>query len=208
MYAHVRATGGLCIADEVQHGFGRVGSHYWGFELHGVVPDIVTVGKSFGNGHPLAAVITRPEIAAAFGNGMEYFNTFGGNPVSAAAGLAVMGVIESGGLQARALAVGALRREELEVLQDRHALIGDLRGAGLFLGAELVQDRETLAPARREAAYVVEALRRRGILLSTDGPLHNVIKIKPPLVIREADIRWVNRELGAAFHSLERGGQV
>ncbi len=130
MYAHVRATGGLCIADEVQHGFGRVGSHYWGFELHGVVPDIVTVGKSFGNGHPLAAVITRPEIAAAFDNGMEYFNTFGGNPVSAAAGLAVMGVIEAGGLQAHALAMGALWREELEVLQERHALIGDLRGAG------------------------------------------------------------------------------
>jgi 4-aminobutyrate aminotransferase-like enzyme len=208
VYALVRAAGGVCIADEVQHGFGRVGSHYWGFELHGVAPDIVTVGKPFGNGHPLAAVVTRPEIAAAFDNGMEYFNTFGGNPVSSAAGLAVMDVIERQGLQAHSLAMGRLWRAELEALQARHALIGDVRGAGLFLGIELVRERDTLEPAPGEAAYIVEALRRSGILMSTDGPLHNVIKIKPPLVIQEGDIRRAAAAMEAAFRSLEAGGLV
>ncbi len=191
VYARVRAAGGLCIADEVQHGFGRVGSHFWGFELHGVVPDIVTMGKPFGNGHPLAAVVTRPEIAAAFNNGMEYFNTFAGSPVSCAVGLAVLDVIEDEGLRAHAREVGEFWKAGMLALKERHALIGDVRGAGLFLGMELVRDHETLEPADREAGALVEGLKARGILLSTDGPYHNVIKIKPPMCITREDVERV-----------------
>jgi 4-aminobutyrate aminotransferase-like enzyme len=194
-YAHVRAAGGVCIADEVQVGFGRVGSHLWAFETQGVVPDIVTLGKPIGNGHPLGAVITTPAIAAAFANGMEYFNTFGGNPVSCATGLAVLDVIAEERLQARAQRVGARLLAGLRALANRHALIGDVRGLGLFLGVELVCDRATLAPAARQAAYVVERLRERGLLVSTDGPLHNVLKIKPPLVFGEADADRLIAEL-------------
>jgi 4-aminobutyrate aminotransferase-like enzyme len=183
----VRAAGGVCIADEVQVGFGRVGRHFWGFELQGVVPDIVTLGKPMGNGHPIAAVVTTPEIAQAFANGMEYFNTFGGNPVSCAVGLAVLDVIEEEQLQQHALRVGAHLKAGLVNLMGKHALIGDVRGLGLFLGIELVRDRDTLEPAAEAATAVVEQMKQRGILLSTDGPLHNVIKIKPPLVFTTAD---------------------
>ena len=181
-YHHVRAVGGVCIADEVQVGFGRVGTHYWGFETQGVVPDIVTLGKPFGNGHPLAAVVTTPAIATSFANGMEYFNTFGGNPVSAAVGLAVMDVIEQEGLQAHALKVGDHLKAGLLELMDRHPIIGDVRGLGLFLGVELVLDRVTLEPAPRQAAYIAERMRDHAILISIDGPLHNVLKLKPPMV--------------------------
>jgi 4-aminobutyrate aminotransferase-like enzyme/Ser/Thr protein kinase RdoA (MazF antagonist) len=191
----VRAAGGVCIADEVQVGFGRVGRHFWGFELQGVVPDIVTLGKPMGNGHPLAAVVTTPEIAAAFANGMEYFNTFGGNPVSCAIGMAVLDVIEAEGLQERAGEVGRYLMAKLKELQNHHPLIGDVRGEGLFIGIELVKDRETLEPAGEEAAAVVEAMKNRGILLSTDGPLHNVIKIKPPLVFNKDDADFLVGEL-------------
>jgi 4-aminobutyrate aminotransferase-like enzyme len=186
-YRHVHAAGGVCIADEVQVGFGRVGSHFWGFETQGVVPDIVTFGKPIGNGHPLAAVVTTPEIAASFANGMEYFNTFGGNPVSCAVGLAVLDVIRDEGLQAHALRIGGYLKDRLDVLRDRHAIVGDVRGLGLFLGIELVFDRDTRAPAPAQAAYLVERMREHGVLLSTDGPLHNVIKIKPPLPFAEAE---------------------
>jgi 4-aminobutyrate aminotransferase-like enzyme/Ser/Thr protein kinase RdoA (MazF antagonist) len=186
-YRHARAAGALCIADEVQVGFGRVGSHFWGFETQGVVPDIVTLGKPIGNGHPLGAVVTTPEIAAAFANGMEYFNTFGGNPVSCAIGLAVLDVIRDEGLQQRALRVGARLKAGLAGLAERHAIVGDARGLGLFLGIELVRDRASLEPAAEEAAYVVERMKDRGVLVSTDGPLHNVIKLKPPLVFGEGD---------------------
>jgi 4-aminobutyrate aminotransferase-like enzyme/Ser/Thr protein kinase RdoA (MazF antagonist) len=188
-YRHARAAGAVCIADEVQVGFGRVGTRFWGFETQGVVPDIVTMGKPIGNGHPLGAVVTRPEIAASFANGMEYFNTFGGNPVSCAIGLAVLDVVGDEGLQARALQVGARLKAALAGLMARHPLVGDVRGLGLFLGVELVRDRESLEPAAAAAAYVVERLKQRGILVSTDGPLHNVVKLKPPLVFsgRDAD---------------------
>ncbi len=184
-FAHVRAAGGVCVADEVQVGFGRVGSHFWAFETQGVVPDIVTLGKPIGNGHPLAAVVTTPEIAASFDNGMEYFNTFGGNPVSCSVGLAVLDAIEEEGLQAHAAAVGTRLQAGLEDLVTKHELIGEVRGLGLFLGVELVRDRETLTPAAEEATAVVERVKDRGILLSTDGPLHNVLKIKPPLPFSE-----------------------
>lgn len=176
-----RAAGAVCIADEVQVGFGRVGAAFWGFQLQGVVPDIVTMGKPMGNGHPLAAVVTTPAIAASFANGMEYFNTFGGNPVSCAIGLAVLDVLEDEQLQQRALTVGAHFQAALRGLQDKHELIGDVRGEGLFLGVELVTDRRTKEPATAQAHQAVEALRHAGILLSTDGPHANVLKIKPPL---------------------------
>jgi 4-aminobutyrate aminotransferase-like enzyme len=181
-YGYVRQAGGVCVADEVQVGFGRVGSHFWGFETQGATPDILTLGKPIGNGHPLAAVVTTPEIAASFANGMEYFNTFGGNPVSCAIGMAVLDVIEAEKLQENALEVGRELKAGLDRLKTKYPLIGDVRGLGLFVGIELVLDRETLAPAPEHAAYVVERMKEHGILLSTDGPLHNVLKIKPPLV--------------------------
>ena len=186
-YTHARAAGAVCIADEVQVGFGRVGSHMWAFETQGVVPDIVTMGKPIGNGHPLGAVVTTPEIAASFANGMEYFNTFGGNPVSSAIGIAVLDVIRDERLQARARRVGDRMLAGMRALMARHPLIGDVRGLGQFTGFELVRDRATLEPAQAEAKRLVEGMKRRRILLSIDGPLYNVIKIKPPLAFTEAD---------------------
>ena len=186
-YAHVRRAGGVCIADEVQVGFGRVGSHFWGFETQEVIPDIVTLGKPIGNGHPMGAVITSPEIAAAFANGMEYFSTFGGNPVSCAIGLAVLDVIAEEGLQANALEVGRHLQAGLQEVAARRPLIGDVRGLGLFLGVELVRDRTTLEPAGEEAERVASRMCERGVLVSTDGPFHNVLKIKPPLVFTTTD---------------------
>ncbi|UCE18560.1 MAG: aminotransferase class III-fold pyridoxal phosphate-dependent enzyme [Gemmatimonadota bacterium] len=186
-FRHVRNAGGVCIADEVQVGFGRVGSHFWGFETQGVIPDVVTLGKPMGNGHPLAAVLTTPEIAESFNTGMEYFNTFGGNPVSCAVGLAVLDVIEEEKLQENALRVGARMKKGLEHLKAKHPLIGDVRGLGLFLGIELVLDRETLVPATEQASYVIERMKEEGVLISTDGPFHNVLKIKPPMVFTEAN---------------------
>ncbi len=180
-YAHARETGALCIADEVQVGFGRVGTHFWGFETQNVIPDIVTLGKPIGNGHPLAAVITTREIADHFNNGMEYFNTFGGNPVSCAVGLAVFDVIEDEQLQSNALAVGELLLDGLKALQSKYPLIGDVRGLGLFIGVELVTDQKFKTPADKQASYIAERMKQVGILISTDGPLHNVLKIKPPM---------------------------
>jgi 4-aminobutyrate aminotransferase-like enzyme len=180
-YRAVREAGGVCIADEVQVGFGRVGTAMWGFETQGVVPDIVTMGKPIGNGFPLAAVVTTPEIAASFDNGMEYFNTYGGNPVSCAAGLAVLDVMRDERLQERALSVGRRLSAGLAGLMARFPLVGDVRGLGLFVGVELVRDRRTLEPAADQAAYLINRMRDRGVLVSTDGPLQNVIKIKPPL---------------------------
>ena len=195
-YRYVREAGGLCIADEVQVGFGRVGTHFWGFETQGVVPDIVTMGKPIGNGHPLAAVVTTPEIAASFDNGMEYFNTFGGNPVSCAIGLAVLDVIAEERLQENALNVGTHLLHSLRHLMGRHRLIGDVRGLGLFVGIELVRDRETREPAPQHASYIANRMRERGILLSTDGPYHNVLKIKPPIVFTTANADFLVETLG------------
>ncbi len=194
-FQHVRNAGGLCISDEVQVGFGRVGSHWWGFETQNAVPDIVTMGKPIGNGHPVAAVVTTSEIADAFANGMEYFNTFGGNPVSCAVGMAVLDVIEQEALRENAMEVGRHLLAQLRELQKKHALIGDVRGMGLFIGVELVSDRETLTPAANEASEIVNHMKKRGILLSTDGPLHNVIKIKPPLVINKINANRIVNEL-------------
>ena len=187
VYHHVRRAGAVCIADEVQVGFGRLGTHFWGFETQGVVPDIVVLGKPIGNAFPLAAVVTTPEIANSFNNGMEFFSTFGGNPVACSVGLAVLDVLEEENLQQRALRVGTHLIESLKSLQTRNALLGDVRGSGLFLGIDLVLDRETRQAAPLQASYVVNRLRDCGILAGTDGPHHNVIKLRPPLVFSETD---------------------
>lgn len=186
-YAAVRAAGGLCLADEVQVGFGRAGEHFWAFECQGVVPDIVTLGKPIGNGHPIGAVVTTPEIAASFVTGMEYFNTFAGNPVSCAIALAVLEVIEDERLQDNARQVGDFLSAGLRQLQRRHECIGDVRGRGLFIGVELVADREARTPDRSRAGAVVEAMKARHVLLSTEGPDDNVLKIKPPIVFSQAN---------------------
>lgn len=188
-YASARAAGAVCIADEVQVGFGRVGSSFWAFEEHGVVPDILTMGKPMGNGHPVAAVVTTRAIADAFANGMEYFNTFGGNPVSCAVADAVLQVIEDEGLMERARDLGARFVDGLRGLAERYPRIGDVRGRGLFLGMEFVVDTERRTPDAHAADYVVQRMRDLGFLLSTDGPDHNVIKIKPPMVLTEADVQ-------------------
>jgi len=198
-YAAVREFGGLCVADEVQTGFGRAGQYFWAFESQGVVPDIVTLGKPIGNGHPLGAVVTTPEIAKSFANGMEYFNTFGGNPVSCAVGLAVLDVIRDEELQENAREVGQYFMDALRKLGEKHRLIGDVRGLGLFIGVEFVRDRQTLEPADTEASAIIERMKSRGVLLSTDGPFHNVLKIKPPIVFSKADSDLVVSELDAVL---------
>ena len=181
-----RVVGAVPIADEVQVGFGRVGSAVWAFEAQGARPDIVTMGKPIGNGHPLGAVVTTREIAEAFANGMEYFNTFGGNPVSAAIGLAVLDVIAEERLQEHARVTGERLLAGLRELAGRHDPIGDVRGTGLFVGFELVRDRATREPDAALATELVNRAAERGVLLSTDGPDHDVIKIKPPMVFSAA----------------------
>ena len=184
-YEVTRAAGGVCIADEVQIGLGRVGDAFWGFQLHGVVPDIVTMGKPLGNGHPLAAVVTTPELAASFHNGMEYFNTFGGNPVSAAIGQAVLDVVLDSRLQAHARDLGDYLQQQVRAMMPTSPLIADVRGHGLFLGIELARDG---VPATAEVADLMEFALHRGVMLSSDGPANNVFKIKPPMVVQRADV--------------------
>ncbi|MGZ4603978.1 MAG: aminotransferase class III-fold pyridoxal phosphate-dependent enzyme, partial [Kineosporiaceae bacterium] len=203
-YDRVRAAGGICIADEVQIGFGRPGSTTWGFELHGVVPDVVTMGKPIGNGHPLGAVVTTPEVAASFLTGMEYFNTFGGNPVSARVGLAVLDVVADERLQHRAAILGDRLLDGLRGLATRHQRIGDVRGTGLFVGVELVADRERRTPDAATAAALVEQVKARGVLVSTDGPDHNVIKIKPPMVLAAGDVDRAVAALDEGLDALAR----
>ena len=201
----VRDAGGLVIVDEVQTGFGRVGDAMWAHTAQQVVPDIITLGKPIGNGHPMAAVVTTPEIARAFANGMEFFSSFGGNPVSAAVGMAVLDVIEDEGLQDHARRTGDYLKAGLETLKTAHALIGDVRGRGLFLGVELVRDRGTLEPATEEANRIVNLAREDGVLLSTDGPLDNVIKIKPPLAFGMAEADLLVEALDSALQRTMRG---
>ncbi len=188
-YRHMRKYGGLCIADEIQVGFGRTGKHMWAFEFQGVVPDIVTLGKPMGNGHPLGAVITTKAIAETFANGMEYFNTFGGSQVSSAVGMAVLDVIEKEKLMQNSFENGRLLKRNLEELKKTFPLIGDVRGEGYFLGLELVLDQETKEPAPLHAKYVVERMKSLRILLSTEGPGNNVIKFKPPMVFNQKDLQ-------------------
>ena len=182
VYEAVRGAGGVCIADEVQTGYGRIGTHFWAFEKYGVVPDVVVLGKPIGNGHPIGAVITTRAIADSFANGMEFFSTFGGNNVSCAIGLKVLEVVQEEKLQAHALEVGERLLAGLRGLQQRHEIIADVRGSGLFIGVELVRGGK---PATIEAARVVNQMRERGILFGTDGPHHNVLKIRPPMPFSE-----------------------
>ncbi|QKD00723.1 aminotransferase class III-fold pyridoxal phosphate-dependent enzyme [Mesorhizobium loti] len=177
----VREAGGLVIADEVQPGFGRTGSHFWGHQRAGFVPDIVTMGKPMGNGHPVAAVVTTTEILATFRNAFRYFNTFGGNPVSCAVANAVLDVLEQENLVTNAHDVGTYALDLLRPLADRHDCIGEVRGAGLFFGAELVHDRQTREPAPDIAGRVINAMRDRGVLMGKTGIHGNVLKIRPPM---------------------------
>ena len=201
-YRIAREHGGLCIADEVQTGFGRTGEHYWGFQNFDVVPDIVTMAKGFGNGVPLAAVTTRREIAEVLAQRL-HFNTFGGNPVSMAAGLAVMEVIEEEGLQRNAKVVGRRLKDGLERLAAIHRIVGDVRGLGLMLGVELVTDRSTRAPASAETIEVLEAAREMGILLGKGGLAGNVLRIKPPMCITADDVDFALEVLDRSFSRVE-----
>lgn len=202
-YRRVREAGALVIADEVQSGLCRLGDHTWGFEDSDVIPDIVTMGKPLGDGHPLAAVVTTPAIAEAFAARYDYFNTFGGNPVSAAAGLAVLDVIEDENVLENVNSTGQYLRAGLEQLQDRFEIVGDVRGKGLFYGVELVSDRDSRTPAADKAAWAREHLRNNGLLISVTGPLGNVLKIRPPMIFEkqhadrlidglENTFRWLN----------------
>jgi alanine-glyoxylate transaminase/(R)-3-amino-2-methylpropionate-pyruvate transaminase len=202
-YAIVRAHGGLCIADEVQTGFGRTGAHYWGFQNFGVTPDFVTMAKGIGNGAPLAAVTTRMEIAKTLAQRL-HFNTFGGNPVSMAAGLAVLDIIDEEGLQENSRIVGGRLKAGLERLQRTHRLIGDVRGMGLMLGVELVRDRSTKEPAKGEAVEVLEATRELGVLVGKGGLEGNVLRIKPPMCITAADVDFAIDVVDQAITKVEK----
>ena len=203
VYRNVRAAGGVCIADEVQTGLGRIGTHFWAFQQHDVVPDIVVLGKPLGNGYPIGAVITTPEVAASFDNGMEFFSTFGGSTAACVAGLTTLQTTIEQALQSHALTVGAHLVDALRRLQARHDLIGDVRGSGLFVGVELVKDRKTLAPATDAAAAVVNHMRELGVLTGTDGPHHNVIKIRGPMPLGVDDANAIVEAMDEALTNVE-----
>uniref|UniRef100_UPI00358FE214 ethanolamine-phosphate phospho-lyase-like isoform X1 n=2 Tax=Myxine glutinosa TaxID=7769 RepID=UPI00358FE214 len=203
---HVHNAGGVFIADEVQVGFGRVGSSFWAFQLqHGFVPDMVTMGKPMGNGYPLACVVTTTAIAST--SSIEYFNTYGGNPVSCAVGLAVLDVLEKEQLMENAKIVGAHLATRLCQLQSRHPIIGDIRGKGLFIGVELVLDRNTKEPATAEAQRVIFRLKDELVLLSVDGPACNVLKFKPPMCFTKADADLVTTKLERILTDIEDVGK-
>ena len=191
IYPAIREHGGVCISDEVQTGFGRLGSHFWGFELHGVVPDIVILGKPIANGHPMGAIVTTSDIAASFETGMEFFSSFGGNPVSCRIAEAVLDVIESEQLQKNAHEVGHYMIDSFLNLQKNHSQIGDVRGSGLFIGVEMVKDPDSKAPDTQLAGHIKEQLKHQNILISTDGPADNVLKIKPPMCFTKENVHQV-----------------
>jgi alanine-glyoxylate transaminase/(R)-3-amino-2-methylpropionate-pyruvate transaminase len=200
-YEVVRAAGGVCIADEVQTGFARTGSHYWGFENHGVIPDIVTMAKGIGNGVPLSAVVTTPQIANALASRI-HFNTFGGNPVSCAAGMAVLEIIDREQIQRNCRERGNQLMEGYRKLMAKHSIIGDVRGRGLMTGIELVKDRKTKEPAREETLRVFERVKELGLLTGKGGLHANTLRIKPPMCITEADAAFVIEVLDLALSEL------
>ena len=204
--AAVRAAGGLYIADEVQAGLARTGSHMWGFERHGVVPDLVTVGKPMGDGHPVAALLARPGHLAAFGAQARYFNTFGGNPVSAAVGLAVLDVIRDEDLMAKAARTGRLMHDGLEALGRRFPTIGHVRSCGLYIGVEVVSDADTKAPSGALAARLVNGLRAEGVLVGVSGPAANVVKVRPPLPFGAEEVEIFLDRTERVLCRLERQG--
>ncbi|MGJ0191873.1 aspartate aminotransferase family protein [Pantoea sp. RRHST58] len=199
----VHQNGGIFIADEVQPGFARTGEAFWGFARHGVVPDVVTTGKPMGNGIPVSGLMAKAPVMAAFSDALPYFNTFGGNPVSMAAAHAVMDVIEQEALQAHSLKTGAALLAALQSLQAAYPCIGDVRGAGLFIGFELVKDRESKQPDKRLALDLVEALREEFVLTSVAGPYGNVLKIRPPLCFQMHDIDWVVSAMDRCLRKLQ-----
>ena len=201
----VREVGALCISDEVQVGFGRLGSHFWGFEAQGVVPDIVTMGKPIGNGHPMAAVVTTREIADAFDDGVKYFNTFGGNPVSCAVGMTVLDIVQEDGLQAHARDVGGYFLEALQQVRTKHELIGDVRGHGMYLGIELVRDRDTKEPAAAEAMNVSELMKDHGVIVYPTGAYDNVLKLKPPMIFDRTHVDLFVSTLDDVLSKAPRG---
>jgi 4-aminobutyrate aminotransferase-like enzyme len=201
VFATARSQGALCVSDEVQVGAGRFGNHYWGFEDQGVVPDIVTMGKPIGNGHPMAAVVTTREIAQAFDDGVKYFNTFAGNPVSCAIGMEVLQIIDDENLQDNAKNVGTYLLASLTELKARHELIGDVRGKGLYLGVELVRDRENQEPAKKEAAWISEELLKHGVISYPTGVYDNVLKVKPPMVFDKSNADFFIEGLDQVFAS-------
>lgn len=199
----VHQNGGIFIADEVQPGFARTGEAFWGFARHGVVPDVVTTGKPMGNGIPVSGLMAKAPVLAAFSDALPYFNTFGGNPVSMAAAHAVMDVIEQEALQAHSLTTGAALLAALQSLQAAYPCIGEVRGAGLFIGFELVKDRESKLPDKRLALDLVEALREEFVLTSVAGPYGNVLKIRPPLCFQTHDIDWVVSAMDRCLRKLQ-----
>ena len=203
----MRAAGGVCIADEVQTGFGRTGTHFWGFETQGVIPDIVTMAKGIGNGCPLAAVVTTPKIASVLSQRI-HFNTFGGNPVVCAIGKAVLEVIEKEKLQENALKLGGIILEGLRKLQKKYPVIGDVRGKGLMLGVELVKDRKTKEPAKAECSAVLEHAREMGLLLGKGGLWGQSIRFAPPMCITKADAQFILEVFDAAFAKLEEPAEA
>jgi alanine-glyoxylate transaminase/(R)-3-amino-2-methylpropionate-pyruvate transaminase len=202
-YEEVRKAGGLCIADEVQTGFGRTGEHFWGFENYNVHPDLVTTAKGIGNGAALGAVTTRADVAEPLAQKL-HFNTFGGNPVSMAAGLATLEVIEGEKIQQNAKVVGAHLKARLRELQDKYPIIGEVRGMGLMLGVELVRDRGTKEPADTETAEVVELARERGLLIGKGSVFKNVLRIKPPMCITTDDANFIGDCLDEVFSRIEQ----
>jgi alanine-glyoxylate transaminase/(R)-3-amino-2-methylpropionate-pyruvate transaminase len=201
VYEHVRAAGGVTIADEVQAGFGRTGTHYWGFETQGVIPDIVTMAKGIGNGAPLGAVVTTPKIAQALAQRI-HFNTFGGNPVVCAQGMAVLEIIERDKLQENALKIGSKLFDGLTRLQQKHNIIGDVRGKGLMLGIELVKDRTTKEPAKAECAQLLETAKNLGLLLGKGGLWGQTIRFSPPMCVTSPDADFLLDVLDHAFSAL------
>lgn len=201
-YAYAREVGAVCIADEVQTGFGRSGSHFWAYEMQGVTPDIVILGKPIANGHPMAAVVANDEIVKSFENGLEYFNSFGGNPVSLAIAMATLYVIEDESLQQNALNLGSYLMNAFKQMQAHYNFIGEVRGSGFFLGVELINNLETFEPATEMANQIAFNLRSRGILLSTDGPFDNVLKFKPPMVFNKLNADFFLDECEKQFRMI------
>lgn len=203
--AAIRASGGIFVADEVQTGFGRTGTHMWGFQRHGIQPDIVTMGKPMGNGQPIAGLLATPEVLAEFGRKARYFNTFAGNTVSCAAALTVLKVIEGDRMMEHAEQIGAELFKGIDALRSRHEAIGDVRGAGMFVGVEVVADRTTRAPDRELTSRVVNRMRDKRILLSACAMGHNVLKIRPPLVLSSEEVAMVVQALDETFREAQEG---
>lgn len=200
----VRQAGGLFVADEVQPGFGRLGSHFWGFDSHGVQPDIATMGKPMGNGYPISAVVTSAEVIESFQQDSHYFNTFGGTPVACAAALAVLDVIEQEGLQANALETGNYLLEGLNNLTTNNTIIGDIRGSGLFIGIDLVRDRDSREPATSETDRAVNLLRQHGVLIGSTGQYDNILKIRPPMVFSKENADLLLQKLEIVLKQVSR----